>query len=74
MKKQNLQHRTLKLNKGSIATLQAGNIFGGDNKGGKDKASQNNCVESATCSVPCPSVYTTSCIACPDPSGDTVTY
>ncbi|WP_430412369.1 hypothetical protein [Kordia sp.] len=74
MKKAKLQHRTLKLNKGSIADLQAGNIFGGEDRGGKGKTSQNNCVESETCSVACPSYYTTSCVACPDPSGDTATY
>jgi len=68
MKKSKLQHGTLKLNKGRIATLQAGNIFGGDDKGGKDKASQNNCVQTAS------TVVTTSHIICPSHSKENCTY
>lgn len=73
MKKNKLQHGTLKLNKGSIATLQAGNIFGGQDRGGKNKATQNNCIQTNECTAST-TVYTTSYIACPDPSNDTATY
>lgn len=73
MKKNKLQRGSLKLNKGRIATLQAGTILGGEDKGGRNKATQNNCIHTIDCTASS-TIYTTSYIACPDPSNDTATY
>ncbi|WP_298426160.1 hypothetical protein [uncultured Kordia sp.] len=73
MKKNKLQHGTLKLNKGRIATLQAGNIFGGQDKGGRDKVTENNCIYTIDCTAST-TVYTTSYIACPSHSRENCTH
>jgi len=48
MKKNKLQHSTLKLNKGSIANLQSETIFGGRDRAGQDKAT-NLCANTRGC-------------------------
>ena len=64
MKKKRLQHSTLKLNKGRIADLQAGTIFGGEDKGGKNKDTVKDCIHSNSIDP----------INCPEPINTNPTY
>ncbi|MBC8756593.1 hypothetical protein H2O64_18115 [Kordia sp. YSTF-M3] len=72
MKKNKVQHGTLKLNKGRIADLQAGTIFGGEDRGGRNKATDNDCIDSVDCTVTLSTGVSN--FVCPDPSNDTATY
>jgi hypothetical protein len=69
MKKNKLSRNTLTLNKGRIATLQAGNIFGGDDKGGRQKATQEDCIDTIDCTA---SIASVDILLCPEPVQPTV--
>ncbi|MEM6720412.1 MAG: hypothetical protein AAF611_13890 [Bacteroidota bacterium] len=69
MKKRKLKHSTLKLNKGRIAALQAGTIFGGEDKGGRQKATYEDCIDTIDCPASTGSV---NILTCPEPYVKTV--
>ena len=74
MKKNKVLKSALTLNKGRIAMLQAGTILGGEDKEGRQKATQQDCIDTVNCTASIPSVDVLLCQEPVQPTVQRCTY